>query len=708
MRCLWLLVANAVAAAGVNEARARIPFNYGRGLGLRAALNAVSRDEDLTRADVGFSDQDDASPTPQSAPSGDVSQLSREVANLQAKLATMNKMDLLQAAETKAAVTGLEERLLSAEEKSAEEDGELEVSEKHSKDLAQQLAKEMARRKMAEEQVLKQKTQPVSFLQVVTDEVTTVPQGRAPQESKLAMVAVATEGSKADSEAEAMSTEIKLASNMVQKLKVEKLSLQQKLAKQKGAVNKAKLDINRRQQSVASLKARSANLEQLMQNMDQADAASLRKVTSESDRALSYVPEMDAEISKARLQKQELEERVAELESQRSREEKRAKNQVAQAKQIAIDAEQADSELKSVKQEVLKTKERIYQEQTKAATIENELAMEEHSREAREHELAKTKADFESNKQKIASMAQTYKTLLAKSKKTKSRLAHVEKNLQEQEQKAQRDLESESLKARRQAKADAAALARAQKRVMEETEKTESEFKVQVQLVRKKYEDEIIKGEQRILKDVKIQKRKATEKINTYQREVVEEQKTERAEASAAVVEEAKLQQAMKKAKQEAHEQLEQSGRQMNLLEMKLDEQKTDSSRSIAQAKRAVQSIQREVLEEQDAMKAKQTAVLRKQVQASEMAEKATLEEKLEAVKERELGQKIQEALEMETKGKLVLQRQAKARVAQLRKMISEEEALEKEQVAALKKQIVEANRSASASLKSRSFLQKS
>ena len=231
---------------------------------------------------------------------------------------------------------------------------------------------------------------------------------------------------------------------------------------------------------------------------------------------------------------------------------------------------------------------------------------------------------------------------------------------------------------------------------------------MQVQLVRKKYEDEIIKGEQQILKDVKIQKRKATEKINTYQREVVEEQRTERAEASAAVVEEAKLQQAMKKAKQEAQEQLEQSGRQMNILEMKLDEQKIDSSRSIEQAKRDVQSIQREVLEEQDAMKAKQTAVLRKQVQASEMAEKATLEEKLEAVMERELGQKIQEALEMETKGKLVLQRQAKARVAQLRKMISEEEALEKEQVAALKKQIVEANRSASASVKSRSFLQKS
>lgn len=146
----------------------------------------------------------------------------------------------------------------------------------------------------------------------------------------------------------------------------------------------------------------------------------------------------------------------------------------------------------------------------------------------------------------------------------------------------------------------------------------------------------------------------------------------------------------------------------MDLLETQLDEQKLESHQSIERAKRDVQDVQRQVLEDQDALKAKQAEVIRAQAEESEMTQKATHEEKLEILKERTLARKGQEASDMEEKGKIVLDTKAKARVAQLRKMISQEEALEMEQVAALKKQIAEANRSELADVKSRSFLQKS
>eukprot|EP00913_Durusdinium_trenchii_P022414 g21053.t1 len=112
------------------------------------------------------------------------SQMSRTVADLEAKLNTMKKMALLQTAETKAALASLEEKLSLAEEEAAEKTGALDVSEAHAKDLEQQLMQEppansrgaearteMARRRKAEEEpyltgAVIPTERPVSFLQM--------------------------------------------------------------------------------------------------------------------------------------------------------------------------------------------------------------------------------------------------------------------------------------------------------------------------------------------------------------------------------------------------------------------------------------------------------------------------------------------------------------------------------------------------------------
>merc|ERR1719502_1752633 len=77
----------------------------------------------------------------------------------------MKKMQLLQTAEMKAATAGLEEKLVIAQEKVAETEGELSAAEAHVSVLDQQLAEEMKRRKAAEEKLLSEEKPAVSFLQ---------------------------------------------------------------------------------------------------------------------------------------------------------------------------------------------------------------------------------------------------------------------------------------------------------------------------------------------------------------------------------------------------------------------------------------------------------------------------------------------------------------------------------------------------------------
>eukprot|EP00439_Symbiodinium_sp_Y106_P061521 s644_g9.t1 len=91
------------------------------------------------------------------------SRMGQQVSELEAQLTSMKRMAEVQAAETKAALVSLKEKLVFAEEKEAETEGELEVSEEHVKDLEKQLAEEASRRKALEAQT---SGSALSFLQL--------------------------------------------------------------------------------------------------------------------------------------------------------------------------------------------------------------------------------------------------------------------------------------------------------------------------------------------------------------------------------------------------------------------------------------------------------------------------------------------------------------------------------------------------------------
>ncbi|OLP79002.1 hypothetical protein AK812_SmicGene40758 [Symbiodinium microadriaticum] len=91
------------------------------------------------------------------------SSMGQKVSELEAQLTSIKRTAEVQAAETKAALVSLKEKLVFAEEKEAETEGELEVSEEHVKDLEKQLAEEASRRKALEAQT---SGSALSFLQM--------------------------------------------------------------------------------------------------------------------------------------------------------------------------------------------------------------------------------------------------------------------------------------------------------------------------------------------------------------------------------------------------------------------------------------------------------------------------------------------------------------------------------------------------------------
>ncbi len=112
--------------------------------------------------------------------------MSHKVVDLEVKLETMKKMSMLQTAETKAAMTSLEEKLSTAEEQAAESQGGLEVSEAHAKDLEQQLIKKMARRRKAEEHLHPELILPFLQLTSEPEEIAEIKKDLADVKSKIA------------------------------------------------------------------------------------------------------------------------------------------------------------------------------------------------------------------------------------------------------------------------------------------------------------------------------------------------------------------------------------------------------------------------------------------------------------------------------------------------------------------------------------------
>ncbi|CAJ1417364.1 unnamed protein product [Effrenium voratum] len=108
----------------------------------------------------------------------------------------------------------------------------------------------------------------------------------------------------------AMARKIGAARQEVRQLKADRQELLEKLRSQQEALDKVSLDIKRHSDSVAALKERSKNLEEMMANMDKADEKQLQKATSESQRIQSFFASMDKELQKARARKAELEQRA--------------------------------------------------------------------------------------------------------------------------------------------------------------------------------------------------------------------------------------------------------------------------------------------------------------------------------------------------------------------------------------------------------------
>jgi len=660
----------ALGAFGLNEVKAAAAAlshrSFGTGHSLKDVLIAASED-DADAEEKPLTKHQDFSRLEDIADANDAvdaQEMSRKVADLEAKLQTMKKMAMLQTAETKATMTSLEERLSTAEEQAAESQGELEVSEAHAKDLEQQLIKEMARRRKAEEQL---HPEPFSFLQLSASEAEEIAEmkkeladvkskiskerreGQLTQEKLMAssrQVEATQKKLKKLQEAKkrhpgkaakktpvvAMGKKVGAARQELAQLKVQRQELRKQLRDQQEALDHVNLDVKRYSEHVKQLKSRSHDLQEMMKNMQLADKKQLKQATAESHRIQKMFASVDQELQKARAKKAQLDAKVAQVAYERKKEEQRAKNEESEAKTIGAEVDQAENELHQVKQEITKLNVEIFQEQQKAQAAEKTMREEQQkyqeelkTKQLREEQVQKMMALLTTKDEAMTSLEGRFSKLQRKAKAAQQLLDKEEKKAELQEQAAQKQLENERKQAEKIEKEETLKLQKVKQQLEEEAEKARKAFDDQVQLMRKRND-----------KEVQEEKHKIEQKVTLEQHQIMEKVSNEK----------------------------------------------------VNKAKMKLQKLQEEVIGEEEALGTKKLELQRVLREAKDMESRAKTQEAAESQEENLLEAKLKAASVMEHKGKTALQRQAEHQAAELQKLIVQQKEMEQKQVSALEKQI--------------------
>ena len=389
--------------------------------------------------------------------------MSHKVVDLEVKLETMKKMSMLQTAETKAAMTSLEEKLSTAEEQAAESQGGLEVSEAHAKDLEQQLIKKMARRRKAEEHLHPELILP--FLHSLQKQMWRARLLRERREGKLSQEKLL----EASRRVEATQRKLKKLQDvkkhpgkaarkspaaMGKKIEAAKQELmhlmsRKKLQERQEALDRVNLDAKCHAENVEELKSRSPNLKEMMRNMDKADQEQLHQATAESQRIQQLFASVDQELRKGRSRRrQNSMQRWCRSFYQREKEEQRAKNEEFEAKFIGLDVEDGEKELHQVKQEITKLNAQIFEEQQKAQSADKAIREEQEkyqvelkTKALREQQKKTMTALLAGKDEAISSLEGRFYKLKREAKAAKQLLEKEEEKAAQQEQAAEKEME---------------------------------------------------------------------------------------------------------------------------------------------------------------------------------------------------------------------------------------------------------------------------
>ncbi|CAE7769970.1 COMT, partial [Symbiodinium pilosum] len=263
---------------------------------------------------------------------------------------------------------------------------------------------------------------------------------------------------------------------------------------QQQALDKVNFEIKQHSENVAQLKERSQNLEEMMANMDQADALQVQKATQESERIQSFFASMNKEIEKAKDKKADLDARIAQLNVQKYKEEKRAKNQEQEARSVAMEVEQATSELQSVKQEISQLNGQIKQQQAKEDKVQTELQKEQaryqqelKDRAVRDQQIDGLTIELAAKSKEASKLEAQYIKLQRKARAAKRLLEKEKAKAKEQEKEAQAQLQQEKEKAAAQARDDAAEVKKVQEMLAKEAKIAKESFAEEVQKVKQRH-----------------------------------------------------------------------------------------------------------------------------------------------------------------------------------------------------------------------------
>ncbi|CAE7382784.1 Comt [Symbiodinium natans] len=481
----------------------------------------------------------------------------------------------------------------------------------------------------------------------------------------------------------------------VQRLKMDRAELLAKLTSQQEALDKVNFEIKQHSQNVAQLKERSQNLEEMMTNMDQADAVQIQKATQESERIQSFFASMNKEIQKAREKKTDLDARIAQLNAERQKEEQRAKNQAQEARAVAMEVEQANTELRDVKQEISKLNGQIQAQQSKEEKMKSELQKEQaryqqelKDKAIREQQIEGLTTELAAKSKAASSLEAQYIKLQRKARAAKRLLEKEQTKAKEQEQEAQKQLEREKEKAEAQARDDAAELQRVQQMLQKEAKMAKESFAEEVKHVEQKHLKEVQEQKHKIEHQVEIEKGQIMEEVSHLEKELAHEQQVGREQAAQAAKKEDALRVDLRKTKEVEEDRTRAAKKHMTDLQTSLEKQRKASAEKVQAANQNLQKVQEEVVEEEQALASKKAELHRVEKEAKSMEERADMAERQAQQKEARLQAKIRAANLMERRGKTALQRQAEHQAAKLKKMIADEKSMEREQVAELEAEI--------------------
>jgi len=499
-------------------------------------------------------------------------------------------------------------------------------------------------------------------------------------------------------EAQALAKKIGAVRMELEKLHSEKEELQMRLGAKQEVLDKMKAEVAQHKRTVAKLNTRKYNLNLTLSDMDEAESAALRRAHAEHARLEGYQAELNEAMQTATAKKTEIETQAQEMQNQTDAEKKRQDDQVEQTKTLSRQIEESDSELTQVRDDVIKMKERIYQQQSQAIVaqqqiVKEKLALEKEQAEekARQDQLT---AKLEGRKEEIIDLQSEYKEVAKKAGAAKAMLESEQEKRKEQEVRAEEDMKAVKEEEKQKVKEDADYVKEQNEKVEFEAKSTQARFTEQVDRMHQKYAKEEKEKEREAKAEAEAKRGDLQEKVDMLEKQLDREKQKAVDQVNVASSKEKALTSLIAETREEENKKVDEYHHRMLELEATLQEERKASTEQLREAKRSVQKLQQDVLTSEQELKTKRKEIEHLQVQVKRKTDEADKAEQEEKDFEAKLAQKVSEQHEMEDKGMLILERNAKVQVESLKKAIADEQSLEMEQVTELQDQISRQTRS--------------